>query len=129
MTDPFYRAEPDDAPEDASIRYSVIAGILYLVIVAVVALIAGHKSAQVATIDSNPPVTTTTTPSSPTTAIRFGSSASTSLTGVGADYSARDTAIMVASRREATFGFMKSDGLSHLGAAPGDRVRLFTRNG
>ena len=68
MTDPFYRAEPDDAPEDASIRCSVIAGILYLVIVAVVALIAGHKSAQVATIDSNPPVTTTTTPSSPTTA-------------------------------------------------------------
>jgi hypothetical protein len=46
----------------------VIAGILYLVIVAVVALIAGHKSAQVATIDSNPPVTTTTTPSSPITA-------------------------------------------------------------
>jgi hypothetical protein len=68
MTDPFYRAEPDDAPEDASVRYSVIAGILYLVIVAVVALIAGHKSAQVATIDSNPPVTTTTTPSSPITA-------------------------------------------------------------
>jgi hypothetical protein len=33
MTDPFYRAEPDDAPEDASVRYSVIAGILYLVIV------------------------------------------------------------------------------------------------
>jgi hypothetical protein len=28
MTDPFYRAEPDDAPEDASVRYSVIAGIL-----------------------------------------------------------------------------------------------------
>jgi hypothetical protein len=25
MTDPFYRAKPDDAPEDASSRYSVIA--------------------------------------------------------------------------------------------------------
>jgi len=59
MTDPFYRAEPDDAPEDASMRYSVIAGILYLVIVAVVALIAGHTS---------PPSTTTTAPSGPTTA-------------------------------------------------------------
>jgi hypothetical protein len=69
MTDPFYRAEPDDAPEDASMRYSVIAGILYLVIVAMVALIAGHKTSQVvATTETNPPVTTTTTPSSPTTA-------------------------------------------------------------
>ena len=54
--------------------------------------------------------------------IRFGSNASTSLTGVGADDSTCDTAIIVASRREATFGFMKSDGLSHLGAAPRDRV-------
>jgi hypothetical protein len=68
MTDPFYRAEPDDAPEDASIRYSVTAGVLYPVMVAVVALIAGHKSGQVATTDTTPPVTTTTTPSSPTTA-------------------------------------------------------------
>jgi len=68
MTDPFYRADPDDAPEDASIRYSVIAGILYLVIVAVVELIVGHKSAQLATTDTNPPVTNATTPSSPTTA-------------------------------------------------------------
>jgi len=65
---PVYRAEPDDAPEDASMRYSVIAGILYLVIVAVVALIAGHKSAQVVTTDTNPLVAApTTTPSSPTT--------------------------------------------------------------
>jgi hypothetical protein len=68
MTDPFYRTEPDDAPEDASIRYSVIAGILYLVIVAVVALIVGHKSVQLATTDTNPPVTNATAPSSPTTA-------------------------------------------------------------
>jgi hypothetical protein len=68
MTDPFYRVEPDDSPEDTSIRYSVIAGILYLVIVAVVALIAGHKSAQVVTTDTNAPVTTTTTPTSSTTA-------------------------------------------------------------
>jgi len=69
MTDPFYRAEPEDALEDASTRYSVIAGILYLVIVAVVALVAGHKSAQVATTDTNPPVAApSTTASSPTTA-------------------------------------------------------------
>jgi hypothetical protein len=69
MTDPFYRAEPDAAPEDASIRYSVIAGILYLVIVAVVALIAGHNSAQVVTTDSNPPAAApSTAPTNPTTA-------------------------------------------------------------
>jgi hypothetical protein len=67
MTDPFYRAEPDAAPEDTSIRYNAIAGVLYLVIVAVVALIAGHKSAQVATTDANPPAASTTAPS-PTTA-------------------------------------------------------------
>jgi hypothetical protein len=64
MTDPFYRVEPDEAREDASIRYSVIAGVLYLVIVAVVALIAGHKSAQVATTDTGPPAA----PSNPTMA-------------------------------------------------------------
>ena len=67
MTDPFYRPEPDDTPEDASMRYSVIAGVLYLVIVAVVALIAGHKSAQVATTDANPPVAA---PSNPTPATK-----------------------------------------------------------
>ena len=123
MTDPFYRAEPDDAPEDASIRYSAIAGILHLVIVAVVALIAGHKSAQVATIDSNPPVTTTTTPSSPNNGkIRFGLNASTSLTGVGADDFPN-----AASRREATFGFMKSDGLSHPSRGP--KGIVFSVNG
>ena len=55
MSDPFYRAEPDAVPEDASLRYSVTAGVLYLAIVAVVALVAGHKSAQVATSDTNPP--------------------------------------------------------------------------
>ncbi len=60
MTDQFNRGEPDAAPEDASIRYSVIAGILYLVIVAAVALFAGHKSFQVATTETNSPVTTTT---------------------------------------------------------------------
>jgi hypothetical protein len=67
MTDPFYRAEPDAASEEASIRYSVIAAILYLVIVAVVALIAGHKSAF-STTETNPPVTSATSPSSPTMA-------------------------------------------------------------
>ena len=67
MTDPFYRAEPDDAPEDANIRYSVIAGILHLVIVAMVALVAGHKSSQLGSSDTSPPVPITTTPSSPTT--------------------------------------------------------------
>ena len=107
---------------NASVRYSVIAGILYLVIVAVVALIAGHKSAQVATIDSNPQNDHNNSKQPNNGKIRFGSNASTSLTGVGADDSTCDTAIMVASRREATFGFMKSDGLSHLGAAPRDRV-------
>jgi hypothetical protein len=46
MTDPFYGAEPDAAPEGASIRYSVTAGVLYLVTVAVVALVAGQHRAM-----------------------------------------------------------------------------------
>ena len=112
MTDPFYRAGPDDAPEDASIRYSVIAGILYLVIVAVVAFDCWAQVGSGSNDRQQPARNDHNNSKQPNNGkIRFGSSASTSLTGVGADYSARDTAIMVASRREATFGFMKSDGL------------------
>jgi hypothetical protein len=71
MTDPFYRAEPDAAPEDASIRYSVIAGILYLLIVAVVALVAGHNSSQITSGGGNPPSPApSTAPSSPTPAAK-----------------------------------------------------------
>jgi hypothetical protein len=66
MTDPFFRAEPDLDAEDASIRYSVVAGVLYLVIIAVIALVAGHNSAQVAITDANPPATSITAPSNPT---------------------------------------------------------------
>lgn len=68
MTDPFNRAEPDPPPEDASIRYSVIAGILYLLVIAVVALVAGHKSAQVAPTAGNAPAGSITAPSSPVAA-------------------------------------------------------------
>ena len=74
MTDPFYRAEPDDAPEDASIRYSVIAGILYLVIVAVVAFDCWAQVGSGSNDRQQP------------ARIRFGSNPSKSLTGVGADY-------------------------------------------
>jgi hypothetical protein len=41
--DPFYRNAPDDAPEDKNNRWGVIVGVLFLVIVAGLALGVGHK--------------------------------------------------------------------------------------
>src|SRR6476659_10669684 len=87
MTDPFYRAGPDAPPEDASIRYSVIAGILYLVIVAVVAFDCWAQVGSGSNDRQQPPRNDHNNSKQPNNGkIRFGSNASTSLTGVGADY-------------------------------------------
>jgi hypothetical protein len=60
--DAFNRKTSDEAPEDSNNRWSIIAGILFLVVVAALALGVGHKSGQVASTDINPPTTLPSTP-------------------------------------------------------------------
>jgi hypothetical protein len=60
--DPFYRNAPDDPPEDKNNRWGVIVGVLFLVIVAGLALGVGHKPGQVASNDTNSPATLPSTP-------------------------------------------------------------------
>jgi hypothetical protein len=68
--DPFYRNAPDDPPEDKN-RWGVIVSVLFLVIVAGLALGVGHKPGQVsndtspATLPSTPQGNPTMAPTSP----------------------------------------------------------------
>jgi hypothetical protein len=55
--DPFYRNTADEPPEDKNNRWGVIVGVLFLVIVAGLALGVGHKPGQVASNDTNPAAT------------------------------------------------------------------------
>ena len=61
-TDPFYRKESDEAAQDKNNRWGVIAGILFLVVVAALAVGVGHKSGQVASNDTSPPAALPSTP-------------------------------------------------------------------
>jgi hypothetical protein len=60
--DPFYRNAPDEPPEDKNNRWGIIAGVLFLVIVAGLALGVGHKPGQVASNDATLSVTPPSTP-------------------------------------------------------------------
>jgi hypothetical protein len=65
--DPFYRNTADEPPEDKNNRWGVIAGVLFLVIVAGLALGVGHKPSQGGSIDTNPTATPPlTSPGNPT---------------------------------------------------------------
>jgi hypothetical protein len=52
--DPFYRNAVDEAPQDKNNRGGIIAGVLFLLIVAGLALGVGHEPGQVASNDATP---------------------------------------------------------------------------
>lgn len=60
--DPFYRKTADEAPQDKNNRWGVIAGVLFLMVVAGLALGVGHKPGQVASNDATPSATPSSTP-------------------------------------------------------------------
>jgi hypothetical protein len=62
--DPFYRNAVDEAPQDKNNRGGIIAGVLFLLIVAGLALGVDHKPGQVASNDATP---ATPPPSPPAT--------------------------------------------------------------
>jgi hypothetical protein len=55
--DPFYRNAVDEAPQDKNNRGGIIAGVLFLLIVAGLALGVGHEPGQVASNDATPSAT------------------------------------------------------------------------
>jgi len=61
-SDPFNRKSSDEAPQDKNNRWGIIAGIIFLVVVAALAIGVGHKSGQVAANDPNPPAAQPSTP-------------------------------------------------------------------
>jgi hypothetical protein len=54
--DPVYRNTADESLEDKSNRWGVIVGVMFLMIVAGVALGVGHKPGQLGSNDTKPPV-------------------------------------------------------------------------
>jgi hypothetical protein len=60
--DPVYRNTADESLEEKSNRWGVIVGVVFLMIVAGVALGVGHKPGQLGSNDTKPPATPLSTP-------------------------------------------------------------------